>query len=92
MSLMFVCAKEDEQGPERTHDTSTVMVRCPRHRKHAVGGYWCQEEGCEHQRGRQLWGHGKGKCDPSPAATAPDESAPSSMPLAAAPKPPVVGS
>lgn len=51
MSLAFICAKQDEQGPDRTHKTSIAMKRCPRCRKHAVAGYWCEEEGCEHQEG-----------------------------------------
>lgn len=67
MSLMFVCAMEDEQGPERTHQTAAAMVRCSRCGKFAVGGYWCQEKGCEHQdvdSPDRLAGHGEGKCDP----------------------------
>jgi hypothetical protein len=67
MSVMFVCAMEEEQGPERTHETAVAMVRCSRCGKHAVGGYWCQEEGCEHQDvdpADKLTGHGEGKCEP----------------------------
>lgn len=30
MNLAFVCAKEDEQGPERTHETAIAMKRCRR--------------------------------------------------------------
>ena len=66
MSFAFVCAKEDEQGPERTHKTSIAMKRCPHCRKQAVAGYWCLEEGCEHQDvdpDDQLTGHGEGKCE-----------------------------
>lgn len=64
MNFAFVCAKEDEQGPDRTHQTSTVMKRCPRCGKHAVAGYWCEEEGCEHQDvDDQLVGHGPDQCE-----------------------------
>lgn len=66
MNLAFVCAKEDEQGPEHTHQTSIVMKRCTRCGEHAVAGYWCEEEGCEHQDtdpDDQLTGHGGGKCE-----------------------------
>jgi len=66
MNVAFVCAKEDEQGPERTHETAIAMKRCPRCRKQAVAGYWCMEEGCEHQDvdpDDQLTGHGEGKCE-----------------------------
>ncbi len=68
MNLMFACAKEDEQGPERTHETAIAMVRCSHCGKLAVGGYWCQEEGCEHKDvdpPDQLAGHGEGKCEPA---------------------------
>ncbi len=67
LGLAFVCAKEDEQCPARIHQTSTVMKRCTRCGKRAVAGYWCEEEGCEHQDvdpDVQLAGHGEGKCDP----------------------------
>jgi hypothetical protein len=68
VSLMFACAMENEQGPERTHQTVFVMKRCPRCRKHAVAGYQCDEEGCGHEdvdAEDQMWGHGEGKCDPA---------------------------
>ncbi len=68
MSFAFVCAKEDEQGPERTHQTSIVMKRCPRCRKQAVAGYWCEEEDCQHQdidEADELTGHGEGHCEPA---------------------------
>lgn len=64
--IAFVCAKEDEQGPERTHETSIVMKQCPRCKKHAVAGYWCEEEGCGHEDvdpEDRMWGHGEGKCE-----------------------------
>lgn len=67
MSFSFVCAKQDEQGPERAHETSTVMKRCLRCGKHAIAGYWCDEDDCQHQdteREDQLTGHGPGKCEP----------------------------
>jgi hypothetical protein len=70
MNLAFVCAKEDEQGPDRTHVTSTVMKQCSRCGKFAVAGYWCEEEGCEYEDvdpADKLWGHGEGKCNPAPA-------------------------
>jgi len=67
MNLAFVCAKEDEQGPQdRTHETSIVMKRCPRCQVQAVAGYWCEEAGCEHQDvdpDDKLTGHGEGKCE-----------------------------
>jgi hypothetical protein len=66
MGLMFACAKEDEQGPERTHQTATVMKRCPRCKQYAVAGYYCDEEDCGHEdvdSEDKLWGHGEGKCD-----------------------------
>lgn len=66
MNLAFVCAKEDEQGPERTHETAIAMKRCRRCRKQAVAGYWCMEEGCEHKDvdpDDQLTGHGEGNCE-----------------------------
>ncbi len=68
MGLAFVCAKEEEQGPDRRHATVIVMKRCPRCQKQAVAGYWCEEEGCEHEdvdAEEQLWGHGEGKCEPA---------------------------
>jgi hypothetical protein len=70
MGLMFACDKEDEQGPERTHQTAFVMKRCPRCKKHAVAGYSCQEEDCGHEDidpEDKLWGHGKDKCEPAAA-------------------------
>lgn len=69
MSLAFVCAKEDEQGPERTHRTVGVMKRCTRCGKNAVAGYWCEEEDCGHEDtdpADQLTGHGEGKCELRP--------------------------
>lgn len=66
MSLAFVCAMEEEQGLERSHETAVAMVRCSRCDKQAVGGYWCLEEGCEHHdvdSPDKLWGHGEGKCE-----------------------------
>lgn len=67
MGLMFACAMEDEQGPERTHQTSFVMKECARCGEYAIAGYWCEEEGCGHQdvdAQDQIWGHGEGKCEP----------------------------
>ncbi len=64
---MFVCAKEDEQGPERTHQTATAMKQCRRCGQFAVAGYMCEEEGCEHSDidpDGQLAGHGEGHCEP----------------------------
>ncbi len=66
MNLMFACAMEDEQGPERTHQTSTAMRKCGRCGKYAVAGYQCEEEGCGHSDisgSDQLFGHGEGKCE-----------------------------
>lgn len=66
MNLAFVCAKEGERGPERSHETSIVMKRCPRCQKYGVAGYKCEEEGCEHEDTNaedQMWGHGEGKCE-----------------------------
>jgi len=69
VSFAFVCAKEHEQGPETPHRTSIVMTRCPRCKKNAVAGYWCEEEGCEHMdtdAEDQLAGHGEGRCEVAP--------------------------
>lgn len=70
MSFAFVCAKEDEQGPERTHRTTGVMKICTRCGKQGVAGYWCDEEDCGYEDtdpADQLTGHGEGKCEPKAA-------------------------
>lgn len=64
-NFAFVCEKQPEDAwPEDHHTTSTAMVRCPRCRRHAVGGYWCDT--CGHtdvNEPDQVAGHGSGRCE-----------------------------
>lgn len=66
MGIAFVCAKEDDDETGQKHPTVFVMKRCARCDAHAVAGYWCDLESCQHEDTDpedQLVGHGPGRCE-----------------------------
>jgi hypothetical protein len=70
VSVMFVCAKQDEDAwPEGQHQTSFAMRPCSRCEQFAVAGYICDT--CGHEDldpTDRLVGHGPGKCAQKGAA------------------------